>query len=84
MRCQLQTSHLISSRVSFCRSRLSIVVVRHHDTFLSGWTDSLETWWVGTLAKTGWTHFSNLSLYVANRGRYLKTRFGLFQTNGDS
>ena len=29
-------------------------------------------------------HFSSIRLYMANRGRYMKTHFGRFQGNGDS
>ena len=55
----------VSSRVSLSHSRLSVVGRRRRPssvviigTFLNGWTDSLETWWVGTLTKTGRTLFS--------------------------
>ena len=54
---------LISSRVSYYHDRLSVVRRRRPSgviigTFLNGWTDLIETWWVGTLAKTGRTFFS--------------------------
>ena len=67
----VQLSPLFSSRVSLSNSHLSVVrrrrrpssVVRRRPsvnsgTFLNGWTDWLETWSVGTLAKTGRTFFS--------------------------
>ena len=64
-------------------SSSSVVVVLNSGTFLTGWTDWLETWWVGTLAKTGRTFFSILSLYMANRGRHPKTHFGHLKANSD-
>lgn len=41
---------------SFVRRPSSSVV--NIGTFLNGWTDLTETWWMGTLAKTGQTFFS--------------------------
>ena len=62
-------AHVWALVIVICPSPVVVVVVRPSvviiGTKLYGWTDSLETWWVGTLTKTGRTclsFFNSMSL----------------------
>ena len=85
-------SALFSSRVSSYHGHLSVVRRRRRPSsttwarfVMAGPIHLKLGGWVPWPKRVGrFFHFSILSLYVANRGRYLKTRFGHFQANGDS
>ena len=81
---------LVSSRVSLSNSHLSVVrpSVRPSTVarfLMAGPIDLKLGGWVPWQKRVGrFFHFSDLTLYVAARGRYPNTHFGHFQPNSDS